>query len=578
MEPSPAGAGGAPAAAEWWRGAVIYQIYPRSFQDTTGDGVGDLAGIARRLPYVADLGVDAIWISPFFVSPMKDFGYDVADYTDVDPLFGTLADFDAMVAEAHRLGIRVIIDLVLSHTSDRPPMVPGKPARHRQPQVGLVRLGRCQARWHAAQQLAVHLRRVRPGSGTATGANTICTTSWPSSRTSTTTTRDVQDAALAVVKFWLDRGVDGFRLDAINYLCREHRPTPTIRPSARNPDLPTPVNPYDFQSHRYDKNQPETVAFLKRFRALLDRYPGTAAVGEIGDGERSLALMAEYTSGGDKLQMSYTFDFLGPMFTRDFFRRQVEMFESMVGDGWACWAFSNHDVPRHLSRWADRGFDREHLARLAAGILLSLRGSVTLYEGEELGLTEAELAFADLVDPYSIRFWPDFKGRDGCRTPMVWEASAPNGGFSTAKPWLPVPAEHLALAVDRQAPMPGSVLSQYRRFIRFRHAHPALHHGAIAFLDAPDDVLAFIREAAEERILCLFNLGTGDATFEVPAEMSAHRACRPRLLRHAGGPRPRGRAGAGRRILRADRLKPASRSSLSGAVGKSVPTAVLSGD
>jgi alpha-glucosidase len=512
MEPSPAGAAGASASADWWRGAVIYQIYPRSFQDTTGSGVGDLAGIARRLPHVADLGVDAIWISPFFVSPMKDFGYDVADHTDVDPLFGTLADFDAMVAEAHRLGLKVIIDQVLNHTSDRHPwfqesrLGPDNPKSDWYVWADAKSDGTPPNNWlsifgGSACQYYLHgFLAEQPDLNFHNG--------------------QVQDAALAIVKFWLDRGVDGFRLDAINYLFEDgaHRDNPAADPS---PGEPSPVNPYGFQSHRYDKNQPETVGFLKRFRALLEQYPGTASVGEIGDaGERSLALMAEYTSGGDTLHMSYTFDFLGPAFSRDFFRRHVELFESLVGDGWACWAFSNHDVPRHPTRWAERGFDRERLARLAAGILLSLRGSVTLYQGEELGLTEAELAFADLVDPYSIRFWPDLKGRDGCRTPMVWEADAPNGGFSTAKPWLPVPAEHLALAVDRQAPVPGSVLSEYRRLIRFRRSHPALRHGAIAFLDAPDDVLAFARAVAGERILCLFNLGTGEATFDLPAGMS----------------------------------------------------------
>ncbi len=398
-------------AAEWWRGAVIYQIYPRSFQDTTGNGVGDLAGITRRLTYVADLGVDAIWISPFFVSPMKDFGYDVADYTDVDPLFGSLADFDALVAEAHRLGIKVIIDQVLNHTSDRHPWFGESRASRDNPKSD----------WYIWAD-------AKPDGTPPNNWLSIFggpAWEWDSRRRQyylhnflieqpdlNLYNPEVQDALLAAVAFWLDRGVDGFRFDAVNFFYADRGLSDNPPAKRLEAGQILPVNPYGFQEHRYDKNRPETVAFLRRLRALLNRYPGAASVGEIGDeGERSLALMAEYTSGGDKLHMSYTFDFLGPDFSRDFFRRHVELFESLVGDGWACWVFSNHDVPRHLSRWADRGFDREHLARLAAGIILSLRGSVTVYQGEELGLTEAELAFADLVDPYSIRFWPDLKGQ-----------------------------------------------------------------------------------------------------------------------------------------------------------------------
>ena len=237
------------------------------------------------------------------------------------------------------------------------------------------------------------------------------------------------------------------------------------------------------------------------------------------DGDRGLKTMAAYTSGGDKLHMCYTFDFLGPTFSARFFREQVEAFETMVKDGWACWAFSNHDVIRHVSRWG-AGRDRDQLARLAIAILLSLRGSVSLYQGEELGLTEAELAFEDLVDPYGITFWPEFKGRDGCRTPMAWDATAPNAGFSTAKPWLPVPAEHLAMAVNVEGGDAASVLAHYRRLLAFRRAHPALRTGTIRFLDAPEDVLAFVRSGAGEAIVCLFNLGKRQARVSAPAALT----------------------------------------------------------
>ncbi len=503
---------------DWWRGAVIYQIYPRSFQDSNGDGIGDLPGITRRLGHVASLGVDAIWISPFFVSPMKDFGYDVANYTDVDPIFGTLADFDALVAEAHRLGLKVIIDQVLSHTSDQHPWFKQSRATRTNdkadwfvwadprddgspPNNWLSIFGGSAWQWDTrrhqyyfhnflVEQPDLNFHKV-----------------------------EVQDALLDTVEFWLKRGVDGFRLDTSNLYF--HSQTLKSNPPAdpgTNDDV-SGTNPYSMQEHLHDKSQPENLAFLKRLRTLLDRYGATTTVGEVADGARGLKTMAAYTSGGDKLHMCYTFDFLGPTFSARCFREKVEAFEAVVKDGWACWAFSNHDVIRHVSRWGGT-HDRDRLARLAIAILLSLRGSISLYEGEELGLGEAKLDFEDLVDPYGITFWPEFKGRDGCRTPMVWDASAANGGFSTAKPWLPVPDEHLPMAVGAENGDDTSVLAHYRRCLAFRRNHKALKTGTIRFLDAPDDVLAFVRTGDGEAIVCLFNLGKAEARVSAPAALA----------------------------------------------------------
>lgn len=504
--------------ADWWRGAVIYQIYPRSYQDTNDDGVGDLAGITKRLAYIADLGVDAIWISPFYTSPMADFGYDVADYTAVDPIFGTLADFDALIDEAHRLGLRVLIDLVLSHSSDRHPWFVESRASHDNdkadwyvwadakpdgspPNNWLSVFGGPAWEWesHRRQYYLHNFLAAQPDLNLH---NT-----------------EVQAALLDVVEFWLRLGVDGFRLDTTNFYF--HSAGLEDNPPAPAPitDRPNPANPYYFQDHLFDKNQPENLDFLKRLRQLLDRYPGTTSVGEIGDGPRSLEIMAAYTSGGDKLHMCYTFDFLGPSFSDDYFRNHIEHFESVVADGWPCWSFSNHDVTRHPTRWADQG-GSESIARLSIGILLSLRGSVCLYQGEELGLTEASLAFDDLVDPYGIRFWPEFKGRDGCRTPMVWEADAANGGFTRGKPWLPVPSEHLAMAVDRSIRDSASTLAHYKQLLAFRRAHPALLSGTIALVDTPPGVLAFIRHGAGEQILCMFNLGVTAVDVDLPSGMT----------------------------------------------------------
>ncbi|RMF41525.1 MAG: DUF3459 domain-containing protein, partial [Alphaproteobacteria bacterium] len=276
------------------------------------------------------------------------------------------------------------------------------------------------------------------------------------------------------------------------------------------------VNPYNWQDHIHDKNRPENLDFLRRFRALLDEYPGSTAVGEVGDSQRGMEIQAQYTSGGDKVHMCYSFEFLsGPRPDAPQIAAALQRFEAVGGDGWACWAFSNHDVMRHASRW---GLD-EPAQRLHLALLLSLRGSVCLYQGEELGLGEAELDFADLRDPYGIRFWPKFRGRDGCRTPMVWEADAPNGGFSRAMPWLPVAREHLAHAADAQADDPGSMLAFYRRMLAFRHRHPVLARGALEVVEARAGYLALIRALDRERMFCAFNLsGTGQAMTLPPGD------------------------------------------------------------
>ena len=504
----------------WWRGAAIYQVYPRSFQDSTGDGSGDLAGITARLPHIASLGVDAVWLSPFFKSPMADMGYDVSDYCAVDPMFGSLEDFDRLVAEAHRLGLKVVIDQVLSHTSDQHPwFVESRSSRDNAkadwfvwadpkpdgtaPNNWLAIFGGPAWEWDSTRK-QYYMHNFLASQPDLNFHNP-----------------QVQEALLETVRFWLERGVDGFRLDTVNFyfhdrLLRDNPPMPVNKAN----DIPD-TNPYGYQDHLHDKTQPENLDFLKRFRALLDAYDARASVGEVGDGERSLRTVAAYTEGGERLHMCYTFDLLSPEFSAAHVRKCVEAFETAVADGWICWAFSNHDVMRHVSRWTAPGGDLDAVAKFSITLLAALRGSICLYQGEELGLPEAELAFEDLRDPYGIRFWPAFKGRDGCRTPMVWEAAQPNGGFSTAKPWLPVPQEHLARAADAQDADDNSVLAHYRRVLSFRGGHPALIHGSIEFLDAGDDLLAFERKADDETLLCVFNFSSDPAAFHLPVEASA---------------------------------------------------------
>jgi alpha-glucosidase len=501
---------------EWWRGSAIYQIYPRSFQDTTGDGIGDLKGVVWRLPYVASLGVDAVWLSPFFKSPMADMGYDISDYCAVDPLFGTIEDFDAVVAGAHRLGLKVIIDQVLSHSSDRHQWFAESRSSRDNPK----------ADWYVWAD-------AKPD-GTAPN-NWLSVFGGPAWEWDSVRKQyylhnflasqpdlnfhnpEVQEALLDALRFWLDRGVDSFRFDAVNYYFHDRALTdnPPL-PRTLSSDVPD-TNPYGFQQHIHDKTQPENIGFLKRVRALLDSYDARMSIGVVGDGERSLTTVAAYTGGNDKLNMCYTFDLLGPELSPAHISRCVEAFEASAA-GWVCWAFSNHDVARHVSRFAKPGDDGDHLAKFCVTLLCALRGSICLYQGEELGLTEADIAFEDLRDPYGIRFWPGFKGRDGCRTPMVWEEQAVHAGFSRGKPWLPIPEEHRLRAVSLQQHDPDSMLAHYREMLAFRKKHPVLLAGDIRFVEAPEGVLAFERGSGATRMLCVFNIAREPVTFDLPGK------------------------------------------------------------
>ena len=502
------------AMPDWWRGCVIYQIYPRSFQDSNGDGIGDLKGIIQRLDYIASLGVDAIWISPFFKSPMKDFGYDVSDYRDVDPMFGTIADFKELLGQAHAYGVRVMIDLVLSHTSDQHPWFSESRAGRENPKSHwyvwadpkpdgtppnnwLSVFGGSAWQWDA-RRLQYYLHNFLISQP---DLNFHC--------------RDVQDALLDVARFWLDLGVDGFRLDTINFYFHDAqlRDNPGLPMDQRNDSIAPVVNPYNYQDHLYSKSQPENIAFLERLRALTDGYDGRACLGEIGDAQRGIEIMGEYTTGDKRMHMCYAFEFLEKRALTSAYVKQVfDQFEDKADDAWPCWAFSNHDVQRHVSRWGlDDAAIRQH-----AVLMMCLRGSACLYQGEELGLFEADVAFEDLQDPYGIEFWPEFKGRDGCRTPMVWVAQDEQSGFSTSRPWLPVSSAQAEMAVDRLEQDPQSMLQHYRHVIALRRVHSALMAGAQTGMTQVGSMLTFNREDVVEQVFCAFNLGSDPAEVTLP--------------------------------------------------------------
>ena len=496
---------------------MIYQVYPRSFLDTNGDGIGDLPGVTERLDHIAGLGVDAIWLSPFFTSPMKDFGYDVADYCGVDPIFGTLADFDALVAKAHALGLKVMIDQVYAHTSDQHAWF----AESRQDRTNP------KADWY------VWADAKPDGSPPSNWQSVFGGPAWTwdarrgqyylhnflsSQPQLNGHLPAVQAALLDVARFWLDRGVDGFRLDALNFAM--HDPALTDNPPA--PDNGNPrTRPFDFQLRRFNQSHADIPAFLERIRELTEMYGAVFTMAEVG-GDEAQAEMHLYTQGDARLNSAYGFDFLyADALTPRLVAKALSEWPDHGGTGWPSWAFENHDAPRALSRWCAPQ-DREAFARLKMLLLVSLRGNPILYQGEELGLTQVDIPFDQLQDPEAIANWPLTLSRDGARTPMPWTAQDEHGGFSEGAPWLPLGEDNLARAIDRQAADPGSLLNLTRDLLALRRAHDALREGSADVLRADDAILVLRREAGGPALQCLFNLSPSPRDW--PAEADARGA------------------------------------------------------
>ncbi len=501
----------ATTAHPWWKGATIYQVYPRSFADSNDDGIGDLPGITARLDYIASLGVDAVWLSPFFTSPMRDFGYDVADYCDVDPIFGTLADFDALVSRAHGLGLRVLIDQVYAHTSDLHPwFMESRTSRtggHADWYVWADAKpdGSPPSNWQSvfggpawtwdARRGQYYMHNFLKEQPQLNGHNP-----------------DVQAALIGVATFWLDRGVDGFRVDAINFMM--HNPALTDNPPAPETGKPR-TRSFDFQQKLHNQSHRDIPAFIRTLRSEMDRYGAIFTVAEVG-GEDAESEMKAFTKGEDHFSSAYGFDFLyADALTPALVKRASDQWPDTRGTGWPSWAFSNHDAPRWISRWAPVGNETAY-ARMTMLLFCALRGNIIVWQGEELGLTQVDIPFDRLQDPEAIANWPLTLSRDGTRTPMVWSDNAPNGGFSHGQPWLPVGEDHGPLAVARQDGDPASMLETTRRFIALRKASPALSWGSIDFLETDDDLLVFTRTDPAQTVVCAVNMGAAPLLWTTP--------------------------------------------------------------
>lgn len=481
----------------WWRGCAVYHIYVRSFFDSDGDGHGDLPGVLAKLDYIESLGVDAIWLSPIHPSPNRDWAYDVADYEGVHADYGTMADFEALLAACHDRGIKLLLDEVLAHTSDEhawfhdsrqggekrdwyvwAPLKDDGTA----PNNWLSAFGGPAWAYHPERRLAYHHKFLRQQPKL----------NWRHP--------DAQAAALNVLDYWLAKGVDGFRLDVANaYLHDPELKDNPVDDSNTGWRWSAAAN---FQRHFNDSNMVENLSALDAVRRTVDRYEGRFVFGEFSEEADRCGGFAAPDEG---LHAGYSFPLLiARRFGPDFIRDHMLLLEQYP-DHWPCITFSNHDVPRTPSRFGDGG---QGIAQLMLALLLSLRGAILLYQGEELGLPEADLTREQLKDPVGDLYWPAHKGRDGCRTPMPWDPAAPHLGFSSAEPWLPAAREHAGLTVAAQEADPDSTLVLSRALLKLRKDHPALRLGDIRFRTEAGPRLAFERSFEGETLLCVFQMAT----------------------------------------------------------------------
>ena len=514
---------------EWWENALIYQICPLSFLDTNGDGSGDLAGIVDKLDYIAALGVDAIWFSPIYKSPMKDLGYDITDMRAIDPLFGKMEDFDRLLALCHARGLKVMLDQVWNHTSSEHPWFVESRSSKDNPK----------ADWYVWED-------AKPDGSPPNNwlSSFVGESAWEWDRTREqfyfyNFIKDqpdlnwhntaMVDAIFERAEFWLDKGVDGFRIDAPNYFyhdlqLRDNPPRPDDAPL---PDGIPPDNPMVQQLFKYNFCRPEVVDVIKKIRTFVDRYPGVFTLGETTLAEDSIALSGEYASGEDKLHLGYSSALLVDQpISADLMRGIMKKIQGHFPHGGNCWMVGNHDYGRMRSRFTGKDAEGkpypDDFYHVFVGLLISLPGALCLYQGDELGLPAAripeDIPVDKIQDPFGKALYPEVKGRDGSRTPMPWQKSAKNAGFSNAdETWLPIPKAHLNRAVDVQSENPQSLLNTWRRLLHWQKQQPALRRGRYEILETDEPILGLIRESEEQRLLCLYNLSEDAAEYQLPS-------------------------------------------------------------
>ena len=514
-----------PLSENWWESAVFYQIYPRSFKDSNNDGIGDLAGVIEKLDHLSDgkgggLGIDAIWFSPFFPSPQADFGYDVSDYCNIDSDYGTLEDFDQLVEESHRRGIKIVLDLVLNHSSDQhkwfqesrknstnskvdwyvwaDPKPDGSP-----PNNWLAVFGG--AAWtFEPQRGQYYLHNFLPEQPDLNWYNP-----------------DVREALADVVRFWMKRGADGFRLDTANYYAydRQLRDNPKRPENSELIEDGQEANPLSQYITKYSKDRPENLEFIHFLRKIFDEN-GVVSIGEIGSAEgleSTLKLGTDYVKNGKGLHLTYTFSMLNKNMNAEYLEHVLRVTEESIEDGWPCWSLSNHDCMRMISRFDCFG-ERDGFQQMMLLLLLSLRGTPIIYYGEEVDMQEYEITKDELRDPQGIRFWPDIKGRDGCRLPFPWDSKLTNQGFNSGtKPWLPAVNK---LSLDQAKADSGSTFHVLQEMLQIRKKFPALQNGSYRKILLDGDCFVFERKTEDETMLIAANFSTEEQSINLPYKVT----------------------------------------------------------
>ena len=514
-----------PLSENWWESAVFYQIYPRSFKDSNNDGIGDLAGVIEKLDHLNDgkgggLGIDAIWFSPFFPSPQADFGYDVSDYCNIDSDYGTLEDFDQLVEESHRCGIKIVLDLVLNHSSDQ----------HKWFQESRKNSTNSKADWYVWADpkpdgsppnnwLAVFggaAWTFEPQRGQYYLHNFL-----PEQPDLNWYNPEVREALADVVRFWMKRGADGFRLDTANYYAydRQLRDNPKRPENSELMEDGQEANPLSQYITKYSKDRPENLEFIHYLRKIFNES-GAVSIGEIGSAEgleSTLKLGTDYVKNGKGLHLAYTFSMLNKNMDAEYLEHVLRVTEESIEGGWPCWSLSNHDCMRMISRFDCFG-ERDGFQQMMLLLLLSLRGTPIIYYGEEVDMQEYEIKKDELRDPQGIRFWPDIKGRDGCRLPFPWDSKLTNQGFNSGtKPWLPAANK---LSLDQARADSGSTFHVLQEMLQIRKKFPALQNGSYRKILLDGDCFVFERKTEDETMLIAANFSTEEQSINLPYKVT----------------------------------------------------------